>query len=572
MITKVHLKRFKRFENRSFEIIPSGLSICAGPNSSGKSTLLHALAVWSFGVMVLRQSKGEGALHAGYTGQGAGLSKDDFTPINIPDLKHLWYGLKSQIPGEGYSMCIRVEWGDDKHLAIAFSLVQDRLYVKAESSNLTAGDKIPQIIYLPPVAGLEAREEYATTAKRRAMLGRGLAGMVLRNYLYDLEAGNRRLREEKKAGKKKLSSKDLAKIREIDPWERLNASMREIFGLELKVDPFDPDFHTVIKVDVIPVTQAGPRWKKNGPARDIMVEGAGAQQWLTVFAFALDPQTDVLLLDEPDAHLFTRLKVEMVEKLDAIATSSNGPQILMATHATEILKRHPINRIMSFSRSKPKYLRNEKQRVKLITGMGDEYAPLIEKARASKKILYVENDSDARILKAVAMECGYKWPENLAILESTDSHADRLKLYRVLLTAIDGLKALSIRDRDTQPSESVDCKNLRDKGTNTTGYPDFHARTWRRREIENYALVPAALAKMLGECKAKGFWADLGLAWPTDPEKPEETMLIDCDVKDKLNDFFKKEKFSNTEKFLKALEKKYIHRDLDTIAKQICEL
>ena len=262
MITKVHLKRFKRFENRSFEIIPSGLSICAGPNSSGKSTLLHALAVWSFGVMVLRQSKGEGALHAGYTGQGAGLSKDDFTPINIPDLKHLWYGLKSQIPGEGYSMCIGVEWGDDKHLAIAFSLVQDRLYVKAESSNLTAGDKIPQIIYLPPVAGLEAREEYATTAKRRAMLGRGLAGMVLRNYLYDLEAGNRRLREEKKAGKKKLSSKDLAKIREIDPWERLNASMREIFGLELKVDPFDPDFHTVIKVDVIPVTQAGPRWKK----------------------------------------------------------------------------------------------------------------------------------------------------------------------------------------------------------------------------------------------------------------------------------------------------------------------
>lgn len=94
MIKEVHLKKFKRFDDGTFNLNDKELIVCAGPNSSGKSTLLHALAVWSFGVSVIRQFKGDSAVRKGYKGQGAGISDDDFTPINIPDLKHLWYNLK----------------------------------------------------------------------------------------------------------------------------------------------------------------------------------------------------------------------------------------------------------------------------------------------------------------------------------------------------------------------------------------------------------------------------------------------------------------------------------------------
>lgn len=220
MIKKVVLKRFKRFENEAFELVDSGLTICAGPNSSGKSTLLHALAVWSFGVMVVRQFKGDNVLLAGYNVQGAGISDDDFTPINIPDLRHLWYNLKIQLPNEGYSMAITVCWDDlteENRLTMAFSLVQDRLYVKPVESNLHEYNEIPQIVYIPPVAGVDAREEFATLAKRRAQLGRGLAGSVLRNFLLDLEGANKQARKGKRGDKPKLACKDLAELRANDP-------------------------------------------------------------------------------------------------------------------------------------------------------------------------------------------------------------------------------------------------------------------------------------------------------------------------------------------------------------------
>ena len=573
MIEEVHLRRFKKYEDISFKLKANGVSICAGQNGSGKSTLLHALAVWAFGVMVIRQFKGELALREGYEGQGAGLSKDDFTPINIPDLRHLWHNLKSQIPGEGYSLAITAKWRQqheenqkhqEKRLTIAFSLVQDRLYVKAVDSNLQSKDDIPTIVYLPPVAGIDAREEYATSAKRMTMLGRGLAGSVLRNYLRDLEAANRRIREEKKGTKKKISAKDLKEIRATDAWERLNEIMREVFGFELKVSPFDPNFHTVLKVDAIPRVRRGNKWEKAGPPRDLMVEGAGAQQWLTVFTFALDSGIDVLLLDEPDAHLFSRLKVDMVDRLREIA--ADGRQILMATHATEILKRHTLERIMTFDSDSPKYLENEVQRAKLISGLGDDYAPLIEKARQSRAILFVENESDARILQAWCKTLDLRWPENLAVHGTTDSHKDRLKFYRNLLGAIDGLRAVSLCDRDNLALSEIDPETLIHKGTNTSGYPDFKALTWRRREIENYALVADALVAYIGDQEVvRQWWEQRGWQWPQNMEIEEH--LLDCDVKEKLHNLLGSQK--KLKEFLRQLRKEHIHRDIRIVIREI---
>ena len=574
MITKVHVQRFKRFEVETFDLKTHGLTICAGPNSSGKSSLLQALAVWSFGVMILRHFRGKNSLTEGYNGQGAGLSKDDFTPVNIPDLRHLWYNLKSQIPGEGYSMAITVSWvrdGKEKELTISFSLVQERLYAKATASNLTEQDEPPRIVYLPPVAGVDAREEFATPAKRRALLGRGLAGSVLRNFLLDLEQANKKERQKLQGGKRKLSAKDLANLRQSDPWERLNATMRDVFGFELQCAPFNTDFHSVIKVNVVPKRREGNTWRNAGPARDLMVEGAGAQQWLTVFAFALAPETDVLLLDEPDAHLHSRLKIEMVDRLNEIAEAENGPQILIATHAAEILKRHELSRIMDFGQKHPRYLVEEVQRTKLVSGLGDHYAPLIEKARASRFILFVENESDARILEYVAGKCGMEWPDGIAVYPTTEGHADRRKFYRHLLGAIDGLRALSIRDRDNGQINGVDPETLRDKGIKTEPFPAFLARTWRRREIENYALVPQALRRLLDEDSARIWWHKRGWNWPDDGADPVEDPLMDCDIKEPLKSFLKKGGIESIENFFCKLEEQEIHNDLKMIAKQICD-
>ncbi len=45
MIRKVILRRFKRFEEEVFDI--PGHIVLAGPNNTGKTTLLQAIAAWS---------------------------------------------------------------------------------------------------------------------------------------------------------------------------------------------------------------------------------------------------------------------------------------------------------------------------------------------------------------------------------------------------------------------------------------------------------------------------------------------------------------------------------------------
>jgi len=346
---------------------------------------------------------------------------------------------------------------------------------------------------------------------------RGLAGAVLRNYLYDLEATSKQNKEQLKINKgvAKLGGSALKRFRETDPWERLNTLSRETFGFEIKVDPFDPDFHTVLRVLVQPkeLLENG-RWKNAGVARDIMVEGAGAQQWLTVLTFALAPETSVLLLDEPDAHLFTGLKLELIRTLDDISSVESQPQILLATHATEILKRYPCDRILNFGNNGPKFLTDDIERAKLISGLGDDYAPLIEKARASKKLLFVENQSDLRIFKRLSESLGLNWPAELAFLSNTDKHSDRLKLYRSLLEAIDGLVAISVRDKDNLNLGEVDEATLQQKGIKAEGFPAFFPLTLRRREIENYALVSTALVASCGEEVVKNWWQQRGWAWP----------------------------------------------------------
>jgi energy-coupling factor transporter ATP-binding protein EcfA2 len=342
MLREVRVKNFKRFEDQRFDLNPNGLTICAGPNNHGKSTLLHALAVWAFGVSVVQRFKGKVAITEGYSGQGAGISRDDFTPINIPDLQHLWLNLKSAGPGQGYSMSITVTWDEHQDsvsalsvprmLTMAFSLVQDRLYIKAKDSNLSPDSRIPEVVYVPPVAGLDAREEFATPAKRRAMLGRGLAGSVLRNFILELYQTSKKDRESRfGVGRRRRTQVDQRALEEFnrtDPWERLNEMAREQFGLELSVEPFEPNFHSAIRVNVQPKRRENSTWVDAGVARDLMVEGSGAQQWLTVLTFALAPATSVLLLDEPDAHLYTNLKISLFESLESISTSDKGPQIL----------------------------------------------------------------------------------------------------------------------------------------------------------------------------------------------------------------------------------------------------
>jgi len=577
MINSIELWRFKRFERRKITIKESEITLFAGPNNSGKSTVLHALAVWSFCVFVLRRGKGDAALLKGYKGQGYGISDEDFNPINIPDLKHLWYGLKTQIPGEeGYSLSICLNWTHPIHgqhfLKISLSLTNDRLFIRSDETSLENCDALPEIVYLPPVAGLDAKEPFATPALRRAMLGRGLAGSVLRNVLFDLRKANDEKRAEKKKGKSKISASDLQELRDSDPWEILQDTLRRTFEFELVIGEYDETYHTALQAFTQPVEfdEGTNRYRNTGVKRDLMVEGAGALQWICVYAYAVNPETDILLLDEPDAHLHSNLQGVLIDALYKLV-SRNNKRVFIATHSREVLLNSPLSIIISFEKEKPRYLQTESDRVRMFSGLGEEYDPFINKIQKKKRILFIENDSDYRALVSIMNKLGAKQP-NIEIYPTTESHKDRRKFFSKLEKGIPGLRAVSLRDRDAKPLKEVCPDNLVDKSEKHS-LQNFTAITFRRREIENYALVPACIARTLGVSNddIRSWWEEtLYLPWSETP--PDDALTImDGDFKDHIHKILKS-KNKTMDDFWENLNYEEIHKDLKRVVQYIMEL
>src|SRR5699024_8974873 len=96
MIKEVYFRRFKQFREPTIKL-HTGITLLYRGNYAGKSSLLHGLAVWEFCRTAMLMERGPNGLLAEATSkQGFGLGDDEFSPINVPSLKHLWTNLKTQ--------------------------------------------------------------------------------------------------------------------------------------------------------------------------------------------------------------------------------------------------------------------------------------------------------------------------------------------------------------------------------------------------------------------------------------------------------------------------------------------
>jgi predicted ATPase len=500
VISKVTFHRLKQFNDVTFELHP-GVSLLGGGNNAGKSTVLHGLAIWEFCRTAIEMERGPETFVEGHAGQGLGLGDDEFSPINVPSLKHLWTNLKTQKVDEpdGYTLKIRCDWDTESgafYLEFGLALSNDRLFVKTTDSNLKEHDVIPRLAYLPPFAGITDREMRTTGAIRRRRIGEGLAGAVLRSVLLDMQERNTAERKRLRGEKTKISDSDLKNLRRTDPWELLQQNLRSTFKTELDIASFREEYHSYVQVEVVKGEVDGykirrhPKYNK----RDLMVEGSGFLQWLSVFALSTDPEIDVLLLDEPDAHLHSSLQEQLLESLREIA-GATGKQILVATHSSEILRNAEPSDILNIQRKGGRYLVEEKQKVGLLAGLGSDYAPRVDRAKRTKHILFVEGRSDLPVLKTLAKCLQLPWPSSWTEWTTARTQKERKHLYLALKEEIPGLLVLSLRDRDDEPAETVG-PDLIDR--TTTGDDGFHPRRWRRRYIESYLIWPPAIAAATG--------------------------------------------------------------------------
>lgn len=331
--------------------------------------------------------------------------------------------------------------------------------------------------------------------------------------------------------------------------------------------------------------------------RDLMVEGSGFLQWLSVFALALDKNNDVLLLDEPDAHLHSSLQSLLIEKLEKIC-KENSKQILMVSHSSELIKLIDYQKLLHVENLKAEYLKNNEEKVLVLEGLGSKYFPLLDSIIKNRNIFLIENASDARIIKSLCLKLGKEWPKNIVEWVTNKKHEERKTLIIELNQKISQetgrhITAYSLRDLDDN-NYSTTNSSLHNNGKDfqkddSGGHKIMFYRTLRRREIENYLIIPEAISRyILSNCRNSEVAKDVnavrnyliekhGLVVPetyklSDRDSSTEALFIK-DVKPVLNGINSHFKVNfDKEEYINSINSNEISEDIITVINEIIKI
>jgi hypothetical protein len=472
MITKLTLRNFKSVSEQIYEFTQFDLLV--GRNNSGKSTVLQALAIWQFCVDEFHRSKRSGST-------GTQVVLPNFTALPVPEFSLLWKDrtdrryhplADSKKKQEFILIGIDVEWRQATGETTSFG-VELRYHSSQTIYAIPSGGwkkfhdceqrgDLPRIAYVPPFSGLEPTEKWLDEAPIRQQVGKGQPGSVLRNLLLRVCPAPSR-----------GSDGRVAKGYEAPAdWEELAKTIRRWFSVEILEPGYDSAKDVYITVE----------YRQNRNDFDVIAGGSGFHQALTLLAFLYGYRPTTILLDEPDAHLHVNLQREILDYFKRKGLETNT-QFLIATHAEELVRGVDASQIVSLLNQAPRRVQSAPEVLRAMAEVSNEE---IARVMASPYILYVEGETDERILRAWAKPCGAQAAMDKVCFKSmgggdkqgmktrADEHFAALKqiipeVYRLMLFDYD--------DRATAFHPEPDNPTLFE---------------WKRKNIENYLLAPDA--------------------------------------------------------------------------------
>jgi len=472
MISRLTLRNFKNVGEQVYGFTQFDLLV--GRNNSGKSTVLQALAIWQFCVDEFHRSKRSGS-------KGIQVVLPNFTALPVPEFNLLWkdrteraypVDKKGNKKQEFILIEILVEWrrptGETDSFGVEIRYHSSQTIYAIPNGGwdrFRACDQqgdLPKIAYVPPFSGLEPTEKWLDISPIRQQVGKGQPGSVLRNLL--LRVCPSPVREPD--GRIKKGHTPPA------DWQELAGSIERWFSVKIHEPRYESAKDVYITVE----------YRQNNKDYDIIAGGSGFHQILTLLAFLYGYQLTTILFDEPDAHLHVNLQREILDYFKR-KSLERDIQFLIATHAEEFVRGVDASQIVSLLHQVPKRIESTPV---VLRAMADVSNEEITRLVASPYILYVEGESDERILRAWADQCSAQLAMDRVCFKSMggggkeNMRTRANEHFAALQQIIPGVSRLLLFDYD-------------DSDTAFHPQPDNPSLAeWKRKNIENYLLIPDA--------------------------------------------------------------------------------
>lgn len=473
MIKKLTVRNFKSIGEQTYDFTKFDLLI--GRNNCGKSTVLQALAIWQFCIDEFHRSNRGGS-------KGIQIILPNFTALPVPEFNLLWKDRTDRrwLPAEKgktqqYILIdIIVEWQDKDgnsqsfEVQLRYSSQQTIYAIPSDGWNrfrdLEKQKLLPVIAYVPPFSGLDPTEEWRDDGPIRKQIGQAQPGSVLRNLLLRVCPPP----ERDDAGRKPKGYKF------PQEWVEIQEVAKRWFSVELKPPKYEKGIDTQILCEYV----------QHNESFDIISGGSGFHQTLTLLAFLYGYKPTTILLDEPDAHLHVNLQREILDYFKRKSTEKNV-QFLIATHAEEFAKGVDASQIVSLLSHMPKRVESTPE---ILRAMADVSNTELAQLWDSPIVLYVEGESDERVLRAWAKTCDAEEAISKVCFrvmgggtkqqmkDNADNH------FNALQQIIPGVQRIVLFDYDDRATYHPEPDN-----------PVLFE--WGRKNIENYLLVSDAWVK-----------------------------------------------------------------------------
>lgn len=459
MITRFVVKNFKRLESAELDL--GGVSVFIGPNNSGKTTALQALALWDVGWRKWAERRDNSAASKR---RGVTINRRDLSSIPVPNARLLWRDLHTQDTQtkeakttEKIYITLTAEGvHNDKPWTCGLEFYyanEESFYCRLQGEPdgaVPEGARAHRVVFLPPMSGLAEREYRKEAGEINVLIGEGQTAQVLRNLCWQL------FQHEDKSG-----------------WKKLTAHVEELFRIQLR----DPVYVKERSELVLKYREL-----RSGVELDLSSTGRGCQQVLLLLSYMLANPGAVLLLDEPDAHLEILRQRDVYNLITRIAAES-GSQVVAASHSEVVLQEAAERDVVVAFVGRDPHRVDTRSRAQVRKALEGIRAADYLVAEQRGWMLYLEGATDLAILQRLAERLNHPAKEFLGksvpvIYVGSNKPQEARDHFHGLREAKDDLVGFALFDR-------------LDRELHTDS--PLNERMWKRREIENYLVTPQSL-------------------------------------------------------------------------------
>lgn len=451
---KVEFCRFKAFKSFSLEL--KRFNILVGPNNAGKSTVLAAFRILAAGLR--RATSRKPTLISGPQGVTLGYQVA-LTAISVAE-ENIFFDYDDS---EAASIIFNLSNGNSLMLyfpeAGVCNLIPDAKGRPIHApSNFEKNFKC-SIGFVPVLGPVEHQEQLYEKETARLSLFNYRAARNFRNIWYHYPSKFDEFR---------------ASIQQT--WPGMDIEPPEVERIQGKAYLF----------------MYCPEQRK---PREIFWSGFGFQVWCQMLTHIIQwSSTSIFLIDEPDIYLHSELQRQLFGILRNL-----GPDILIATHSTELITEAEADDIVIIDKSKRngRRIKNPNQLEEVFSILGSNANPILTQLAKTRRVLFVEG-KDFQVLGKFARKLGYNDVGNrrsFAVVPVEGFNPERVKNLKAGMETTLGTQIIAavVLDRDFRCKD--ECDSIVDACKKFCNYVSIH----QCKEIENFLLVPSAVDRALAQ-------------------------------------------------------------------------